>query len=469
MIFTSFEFALFFLVLLVLLRCIRNDSARRWILLLASYFFYGYWNAWYLLLMAAVTLWSWLCGLRIAAHPQQQKKRQWLTVGVVLSLSALAIFKYSGFFFANVSLLTGLPVPKLVRNLLLPVGISFYTFHSISYYVDVYRGHVAPARSLREYALYISFFPQLVAGPIVRASQFLPQLDRPIAFHASDFLLGSRLFLAGAVQKLLLADTVSPFVDQVFASPSLYSCLTNWLAVAAYGIQIFGDFSGYTLMAIGLARILGFELPENFRMPYLSRSVTEFWQRWHISLSRFLRDYLYFSLGGNRCGFVRSLLNVMVTMLLGGLWHGASWNFVLWGALHGIAIVVHRLWLRFVAERLGNTPAVLLCRSFFGWAVTLLFVLLAWIPFRAPSFAGTAAMLHQLVSPGDGIAWYHIPTLVVLAAAVLWHLWSKLQPREKLSALLGDGRLVTFEMAAMATLLLLFAPVSTSPFIYFQF
>ncbi|HEY4944404.1 MAG TPA: MBOAT family O-acyltransferase [Rhizomicrobium sp.] len=467
MIFTTLSFALFFFVVYVLLLGVRNDAARRYILLAASLYFYAFWNAWYLLLMAAVTLWSFGLGLFIAAAKDERRKRFGVAAGVTLSLLALAVFKYAGFFSQNVVLLTGGTVPSFIRDIVLPIGISFYTFHSISYYVDVYRGLVRPARSLRDYALYISFFPQLVAGPIVRASQFLPQLARPVTLTAAGFAAGARLFLAGAVQKLVIADQVSPFADGVFASPALYSGTTEWLGVLAYAMQIFGDFSGYTMMAIGIALILGYQLPQNFRMPYVAVSLADFWRRWHITLSFFLRDYLYIPLGGNRRGFARAQFNTMITMLLGGLWHGASWNFVLWGALHGGGIVAYHAWERFTGgrgdERRFAVPGPA------AWGLTLLFVVMAWIPFRAARFADTQTIVANIWTLAPGVRWLHVPTLFVLAGVVLWHAAHLCRLRPRLERLVSSRWLYTLEIIAMLTLLLLFAPTATSPFIYFQF
>ncbi|HEY6577800.1 MAG TPA: MBOAT family O-acyltransferase [Rhizomicrobium sp.] len=469
MIFTSLAFVLFFSLLYALLLAVGNDSARRWILLLASFFFYGYWNAWYLLLIWAVTGWSWALGLYIASAATAERKKWGVAVGVALSLLALAIFKYAGFFSDNAFGLFGHRAPTFVKDIVLPVGISFYTFHSISYYVDVYRRQVAPARNLRDYALYIAFFPQLVAGPIVRASQFLPQLVRPIALTRQGFVAGIRLVLAGAVQKLLLADQVAPFVDQVYAHPALYSGATEWLAALAYAMQIFGDFSGYTLMAIGIARMLGFELPENFRMPYISTSVVEFWRRWHITLSFFLRDYLYIPLGGNRRGSIRTQANVFVTMLLGGLWHGASWNFVLWGGLHGAAIVWNHLWERWAAPYLNRLQFWRTAQRPVCWALTFLFVVLAWIPFRAVHFATTVLLLERMGTFADGVRWFHVPTLCTLAGFALWHLAYLYRFRINLSRVFEEYWIYASEIASLATLLAMFAPLETSPFIYFQF
>ena len=469
MIFTTLPFAIFFAVLYGFLLLVRNDIARRWILLGASVFFYGYWNAWYLLLMWAVILWSWGLGLFIASTDDTRKKRLGVATGTALSLLALGVFKYAGFFSQNVAWLTGGEVPKFIRDIVLPVGISFYTFHSISYYVDVYRGQVQVARSLRDYAIYIAFFPQLVAGPIVRASQFLPQLDRRVQITLLGLAAGGRLFLAGAVQKLLLADQVSPFVDKTFANPTLYSGVTEWLAVLAYALQIFGDFSGYSLMAIGVALILGYRLPENFRMPYISSSIVEFWRRWHITLSFFLRDYLYIPLGGNRHGFVNTQRNAIITMLLGGLWHGASWNFVLWGGLHGSAIVAHHIWERILPVRFRDSTLWYYVQWPFGWIVTFLFVLMAWIPFRAAHFSETEEITSRIWTLADGVNWFHTPTICVLIVVVMWHIGYVTGVRDQLTALIPAHWFYIFEVTAMITLLLLFAPTNTSPFIYFQF
>jgi len=469
MIFTSLPFVLFFSLLYLLLLATRNDIARRWILLLSSFFFYGYWNAWYLLLIWAVTGWSWIIGRYIANAASPQRKKWGVAAGVALSLVALAVFKYAGFFAGSILSPFGARPPSFLRDIVLPVGISFYTFHSISYYVDVYRRQVAPARSLRDYALYIAFFPQLVAGPIVRAAQFLPQLARPILLTGPNFAAGIRLVLAGAVQKLLLADQVSPFVDQVYAHPALYSGATEWLAALAYAMQIFGDFSGYSLMAIGLARILGFALPENFRMPYISMSVVEFWRRWHITLSFFLRDYLYIPLGGNRRGLVRTQLNVFVTMLLGGLWHGASWNFVLWGGLHGGAIVWNHLWERWPAPWLERQALWSFLRRPVCWALTFLFVILAWVPFRAVHFDTTMLLLERMWTLSDGVRWFHTPTVWTLAGFALWHIAYLCSFRSRLGNVLEERWIYALEAASLVTLLVMFAPLQSSPFIYFQF
>lgn len=472
MIFTSVIFFVFFAVVLSLLALVRNPAGRVGILLVASYFFYGNWNAHHVILIFLYGLWGWGFGLLLHNARTVQMKKFWLTSAIVLCLATLAYFKYANFFAENLVGVFGLSEWRAV-DVALPVGISFYTFHTMSYLIDLYRGEVAPSRNPFKFLLFVSFFPQLVAGPILRASSFLPQLDKPVRLTWPNFVSGAQLFLGGAIQKSLFADQLSIFVDQVYRQPQLYSAGTLWLGVAAYSMQIFCDFAGYSLMAIGTARILGFELPENFRMPYVSRSIAEFWRRWHISLSTWLRDYLYIPLGGNRGGMVRTQANMLITMLLGGLWHGASWNFVIWGGMHGVALGIHRGWGAW-RKRCGWTEeqeSPLYKTS--AWALTLLFCCLAWIPFRSHSFETTAAYFRGLLPGAGRFTWYHSPTIVILVAAVLWHLAYVFAPKLIARYPFPAGTLTRWP-AVLAVgygilLVVLFAPLNTQPFIYFQF
>jgi alginate O-acetyltransferase complex protein AlgI len=473
MIFTSITFVVFFAVLMALMGVIRGSTGRIWLLLVASYIFYANWNPYYVVLIFMYGLWGWALGLAMyqARSPALKKFYFWLSV--VLSMGMLCYFKYANFFIDNVGLLLGLEQHNPI-DIVLPVGISFFTFHTMSYNIDLYRGKIEPCRSPIKFFLFVSFFPQLVAGPILRASSFLPQLDQPVRILWPNVVSGAQLVIGGAIQKTLFADYLSIFVDQVYRSPEIYSPGTLWLTVAAYSMQIFCDFSGYSLMAIGVARILGFELPENFRMPYLSQSIGDFWRRWHISLSSWLRDYLYIPLGGNRHGVVRTQINMAITMLLGGLWHGASWNFVLWGALHGLALGVHRAWTGWRESRGLSAEQVGAGYRFASWGLTLLFCCLAWIPFRSPSFDTTLVFFRGLF-PGSGgtFTWYHTPTVVIMLVAAVWHLIYQFVPSvlervpfrpdelTKLPALLVLGYALL--------LIVLFVPLNASPFIYFQF
>jgi alginate O-acetyltransferase complex protein AlgI len=343
----------------------------------------------------------------------------------------------------------------------------------MSYLIDLYKGKIEPSRDPVKFLLFVSFFPQLVAGPILRASNFLPQLDRDLRVEWRNFQVGAQLFIGGAIQKSLFADHLSIFVDQVYREPGIYSAGTLWLAVAAYAMQIFCDFSGYSLMAIGAAKILGVDLPANFNMPYLAKSVADFWHRWHISLSTWLRDYLYIPLGGSRLGPTRTQVNMFITMLLGGLWHGASWNFVLWGALHGVALGVHRAWTGWRERHGYSAGSASPAWTVASWAATLLFCCLAWVPFRSPSIETTRVFLHGLFPGGGGISWVHGPTLLILGLAVVWHVVCQFAPRlaDRLPFSSQEvGRWHAMLLLGCAILLLLLlVPLNTQPFIYFQF
>lgn len=469
MIFTSLTFLGFFALLLCLLPWFKGHMQRIYLLLAASYVFYGAWDVRFLSLILASSLWAWWLGLLMDRSQDCFHRKFYLTLSLILSLSMLGYFKYADFFLENFADLFGL---KNLGSLeiILPVGISFFTFQTMSYTIDLYRRRIPVCSSLPKFMLFVAFFPQLVAGPIVRASHFLPQLEKPIFLTRHNAMIGAQIFLGGAAQKVLIADNLARFVDPTFANPALYSWETLWLAVVCYAIQIFCDFSGYSLMAIGIARILGFDIPRNFNMPYIATSVTEFWHRWHMSLSTWLRDYLYIPLGGSQQGRVRTRINLMITMLLGGLWHGASWNFVIWGGLHGGGLITHKLWEHATAKWFA---AFRKTRLYLGisWLATMAFVGCLWIPFRCQDFATTFLFLQRIMPGTDGISWLHSPSVLIVACVAVWHLlhaaeapilgrFPTSRPFEPLPA--------TVILAALL-LIVMFAPVETSPFIYFQF
>lgn len=468
MIFTSLQFLIFFVVLLALLALIRADSARKIILLVASFVFYGAWNIWFVPLLFFSSVFGWWCGNQIVATTDDARRKGFLWLSVVVSLGILAVFKYTNFLGASIVGAFGGDWQPL--DIVLPVGISFFTFQNLSYTIDLYRRKIDPCESVWMYCLFVAFFPQLVAGPIVRASEFLPQLHQMVQLRARNFIIGGQIFLGGAIQKLVFADNLAVFADVVFAAPERFSAATLWLGMFSYSLQIFCDFSGYTLMAIGAARVLGFELPRNFRMPYISVSITEFWRRWHISLSSWLRDYLYISLGGNRQGEARTMANLFITMLLGGLWHGASWNFVLWGAMHGVGLALHKYWMRWTAAAGLQQYQHSIPYKGVALAVTLLFCCLLWVPFRAQTFDITVTYYAGMVSTG-GISWIHPDIVVLLIAAVLWHALYLLRARVLLAfpQQQPTGFFSLFVLLAGVMAILLFAPVETNPFVYFQF
>lgn len=467
MIFSSLNFLLFFIVLVVAL-WLFPKRVHSWVLLLFSYGFYAVWDIRFVLLLMFVSLVGYSCALVIERQHQQnhQPKTTWLWLGIVSMLMVLAYFKYANFFIDNASALLGINAEHL--NIVLPVGLSFFTFQVISYLVDVWRGDIRACTSKKEFFLYVAFFPQLVAGPIVRAKDFLPQLQQHVGVNWDYIYLGAQVFALGFIQKVFIADRLAMFCDPVFSQPALYGVMTLWLGLLAYAVQIFCDFSGYSHMAIGIALILGFKLPENFRMPYLATSIADFWRRWHISLSSWLRDYLYIPLGGSRVAPTMIYVNLMITMLLGGLWHGASWNFVLWGAMHGVALCAHRVW----KQMDGELPHLL------GWGLTFLFVLLTWVPFRCADFGQSMVYFSGLLSvdgAGDGITWMMPQVMGLLLLVMVAHLVMAFKPcrigdwHAALPVLEKDKILHTVVWFWLVMALLVWSPINSSPFIYFQF
>lgn len=383
MVFSSHIFLFGFLPIALLLYYATPLRGRSWTLTLVSYVFYGWWNPWFTLLMLGSTLLDYGCGRAIErASPGTHGARTAMWVSVVANLAVLGFFKYALFFAESVGWLASVfgwtpsDPPMFLRTMVLPVGISFYTFQSMSYSIDLYRGHAKPARSLIDFCCYVSMFPQLVAGPIVRYGSVAEQL-RTRTHSLEAFVSGLTRFNYGFAKKILLANPMGQVADYCFeAGDGALSPLLAWTGILAYAFQIYFDFSGYSDMALGLGRMLGFHFPENFNSPYKAKSITDFWHRWHISLSSFLRDYLYIPLGGNRKGRVRTYVNLMLVMLIGGLWHGAQWTFVVWGGLHGVCLAVER----WAGKRLKARVPAWVSRP-----VTFGLVLLGWVFFRAES------------------------------------------------------------------------------------
>ncbi len=460
MVFSQIEFLVFLIVVLAITWSCRVRVARNIVLLVASYYFYAYWDVRFCALLVASTIVDFAVARKIDASEDDSIRWRWLVVSLISNLGVLAFFKYFNFFIESATLLLeplGLSTSTL--NIVLPVGISFYTFQTLSYTIDVYRRKLRPVSSFLDFSLYVAFFPQLVAGPIVRARELLPQLATVPQWSKRRFYAGSQQLLRGAVKKVLLADRLGEAVDVVFAGPDLYSGWTLYLAAFAYAGQIYYDFSGYSDMAIGVAKMLGYRFPVNFRHPYLATSLSDFWHRWHMTLSRWLRDYLYIPLGGNRGGGWSVYRNLMITMTLGGLWHGAAWTFVAWGVLHGTGLAVQR----FASQSLGLRLPKLV-----GWTLTMIVVLIGWILFRSSDFSAASVYLARMLTLADGIDWF--PPLVIgaLACLVLEHTaWrTRLRLAMRLPALAWYSPIAT---SIMIWALVLYAPKGFRPFVYFQF
>ncbi len=469
MLFNSVPYLVFFLVVFwAFWALLRHPGAQRWWLLAASLFFYGFWNLVYLSLILGVTAVTWVCASRTRTDPG--RRRRWLWLGVGSSLAVLAVFKYTWFSLSSIELALGLFDAGLpfsiafAKKIVLPVGISFYTFQSLSYLVDVYRGHLDPEPSPVRYALYVSFFPQLVAGPIVRAVDFLPQLAVPRRLDDATAARAVSLIAIGLFKKIVIADFLAiNLVDRVFDTPEMMSAPETWAGIYGYTLQIFCDFSAYSDIAIGSALLLGFTLPENFRAPFLAQNLSDFWRRWHISLSTWLRDYLYIPLGGSRGPAWRTQVNLGITMLLGGLWHGPAWTFVFWGFLHGAGLIVMRVagWHRPAA----SWPARIL-----RTAITFHFVVFAFVFFRAGTFGGAWKVLVRAFEGPAG--WLNLPWTVILVLAVGFGLhgfpraWTE-------RGVAGFARLWSPVQAALLLAFAYFlqrvASTDVVPFIYFQF
>jgi alginate O-acetyltransferase complex protein AlgI len=396
MLFSSYTFLFQFLPATVLaFAAARRHSPRAGIMVLAgaSLFFYGAWRPVYLLLLVASIAVNFGLGLRME---DPLRRRAIGTLGVALNLAVLCYFKYTNFIFDSINTLTGAPLPFF--NIVLPLGISFFTFQQIAYLVDVMRG-AKVERDIVSYTLFVSFFPHLIAGPLVHHAEMIPQFKRGRTGRSSVLAArGMAIFAAGLFKKVVIADNLAQFVSPVFAHLDAGGGVTTpwaWLSILAYTLQIYFDFSGYSDMAIGLALLFGIRLPVNFRSPYQATSIIEFWRRWHITLSRFLRDYLYIPLGGNRLGEQRRYINLLVTMLLGGLWHGAGWNYLIWGGLHGIYLSVNHLWRGWRGGDKRAPVAALIVKGL-CWAITFFAVVIAWVFFRARTLAGAWQMLGGL-------------------------------------------------------------------------
>jgi D-alanyl-lipoteichoic acid acyltransferase DltB (MBOAT superfamily) len=473
MLFPTVEFALFFLlVLFVAWSLHRFNTLHKLFLLGASYLFYGFWDWHYVPLLFGISLFSGLIAQRIQSNDSPQARKRWLTIGIVVCLATLGFYKYTSFAFTTILDLwphAHRPLKVHVPAPLLPLGISFFVFHAISLMMDCYRGKLKERVRLHDALLYVAFFPQLIAGPILRASNFMPQLGRMRDSRRIRINRALLLIVSGLFKKVIISNLLATrLVEQVFAAPQAYSRGDIFLSIYGYAAQIYCDFSGYTDIAIGCAMLMGYRFPRNFHAPYTATNPQDFWRRWHISLSTWLRDYLYIPLGGSRGSAWRTCLNLMITMLLGGLWHGAAWTFVIWGALHGLYLVAHRLWTGIMWQPVSWLRKTTVWR----WlSRVLLFqaICLGWVFFRSPSFAIAFTMLRRLATPG-ACSLATIPVLLALIAGLA----GQYQPLRWRRALeiefnrwpaLATGAAFAAAICAIEML----GPSGVAPFIYFRF
>lgn len=479
MVFSSIEFLIFFvIVFLIIFLAERKVFSNRFgeqgvrkfkhaFLLLASYVFYGWWDWRFCFLMFSLTAIAYISAKNIS---KEKYTNFFKFLGVAFPLVILGFFKYFNFFLESSSNVFGIENMETL-NIILPVGISFYTFQSMSYTIDVIRKDIKSENFLKV-ALYVAFFPQLVAGPVVKAAEFIPQLEEDRRITKENVIYGVQIFVFGLFKKLIFADHLSVFVDDVFSKPEAFHSFSVILAVISYSIQIYFDFSGYSDMAVGCAKCLGYDFNKNFNLPYISKNASEFWKRWHISLSSWLQQYLYISLGGNRKGTARTYVNLLVTMVLGGLWHGASWNFVLWGVFHGFLLCVHKIFKKVRKNKNGSTIGNI--TSVIG---TYIMVCLGWVLFRAEDFETAFSVYKQIFMWNDGIlqiySWAIVGVVVVLIATLTAVISARKKKEKTINGFYPVLNLnkMSHQIVFITCLglIIIFAYTGSNPFIYFQF
>ncbi|MEA1887775.1 MAG: MBOAT family O-acyltransferase [Bacteroidota bacterium] len=489
LLFTGSSFWIFLFVTMLFYSLIfKKPLLRNTYLFLFSLFFYYKSGGVFFFLLIISTITDYISGLVIYGARRKAVKRLFVLLSLMVNLGMLSYFKYTGFFTGVVNNIFNTDLPVIdwfaaisnfyfgtgfnIDIIMLPVGISFFTFQTISYTMDVYRGKTKPVRNILDFGFYVSFFPQLVAGPIVRASEFVPQLYAPFRLSRREWGHALFLIVGGLIKKIIISDLISVnFVDRVFDTPLLYSGLENLIAVYGYGLQIYCDFSGYTDIAIGVALMLGYRLPVNFNSPYKAHNITDFWHRWHISLSRWLKDYLYISMGGNRRGRFRTHVNLMITMLLGGLWHGAAWRFVIWGGLHGLGLVINKLWMKIFPRR--GEPGRF--KRFISVFITFNFVSFCWIFFRAVDMEHVYLMLRQMFtafSPGDLLTVFttYSQVIIIIVCGYILH-FLPVKIKESYRGLFIRLPLVIKIILVYLLAMVLFNVQSADiqPFIYFRF
>ncbi|MGI9499161.1 MAG: MBOAT family O-acyltransferase [Geminicoccaceae bacterium] len=466
MLFIQATFLVFFAIVFLIYWSIPQLILRKLIILAASYIFYAAWDARFLTLIIGCTLANYWLGSLVSTTSKGAGRKGLLVLAVATNMGVLAVFKYLNFFaesFSSLASWLGVEVGYTTLNIVLPVGISFYLFQTTSYVADIYRERIKPCGHLLDFSVYVAFFPQLIAGPIVRASEFLPQLGRLVALREVPVRFYLFLFAVGFFKKACIADNLAIYADPVFADVDAYTAYTQWLATLIYTVQLYCDFSGYSDMAIALAGLLGFQLPRNFYFPYFSPNLGEFWRRWHITLSTWLRDYVYFPLGGSRGSETATYRNLMITFGLNGLWHGAAWGFVAWGLGNGLGVAVYRAWSRSWLGRNLTIPHVA------AVAMVFIFIVLVRVPFRTPDLASAwnmYAMMFGAMTPGSLTLDVPIEPCLIGLGVIHWIFYRfpiddfvKTLPRVAFASGMGVATAIAIGLL----------PVGYSPFIYFQF
>jgi alginate O-acetyltransferase complex protein AlgI len=474
MLFNSFIFLIFLGVVLPVFYALKTKTSKNVFLLVASYIFYGYWDWRFCLLLALSSLIDFLIGQKLHKTTELKKRRGLLALSLISNLGILCFFKYFNFFldsFQSLSDNFGYSLDYLHLNIILPVGISFYTFQTLSYTIDIYRKRLEPTSNFIDFSLFVAFFPQLVAGPIERAKSLLPQLSAKLKPSKTQINQGVVLIVTGLFRKVMIGDTAGRYVDHIFGNLELYGSVELLCALLLFSIQIYADFSGYSHIARGTAKLLGVELVKNFEQPYFSRNITEFWRRWHISLSSWLKDYLYFSLGGNRKGNSRMYINLMLTMIIGGLWHGASWNFVVWGGLHGLFLLIHKLLLgnrKVSTERMNG----LKLRDLFNVLTTFTLVTCTWLFFRSTSWESTELFISKVThweSSVNSLLFIRIALSFSCVIIIMDWLEYRHQRHTFLLKVKSSGIRYGILFALFLFTLIYMFQADPSPFIYFQF
>lgn len=474
LLFNSGLFLFLFLAFMLLYGLLQHHIVARtvYVTLFSIYFYYKS-SGWYFLLMIAAAVIAHFISIRIYKTRHRAKRKVMLISNLVMFLGLLAYFKYTNFIIEIINNFSTQKIP--FQSIFLPLGISFYTFELISYTVDVYKSKFKPVKRLLDFSFYISFFPHLVAGPIVRPNELMPQIRSKLLIDNIHIGHGIFFILSGLLKKAIISDYIGVnFVDRIFDNPTLYSGIENLMGVYGYTLQIYCDFSGYSDMAVGIALLMGFHLPLNFNAPYQSTNITEFWRRWHISLSSWLRDYLYIPLGGNKVGKFRQYINLMITMLLGGLWHGASFKFIVWGGMHGVALALDKGKMELLKKWGINTPKHIVYK-FGGWILTFHLVAFCWIFFRASDFDTAIAVLHQIISNFKGELFMQLLTgyqgvfLLMAIGYVIHFIPVKFEDKIKEAITISPVFVKAALLALMIYLVYQTRSAEVQPFIYFQF